>query len=163
MLWSEIFLSCLLWSWTKRRDGQPAGGEVALQRAWSVSMASVVERGPGLHFLARRGPASPLYYRGLLTPSDKHLHLCLQQPGRCPGRQLIEAAKETVKDQLLGDWHSQAAARVGEISRVLCVCCMLHLPSPHLILTTGQGKGIKSSILRSGRSDFLLQGLSDFF
>ena len=32
--------------------------------------------------------------------------------GRCTGRQLIEAAKETEKDQVMAEWHSQAAERM---------------------------------------------------
>ena len=85
---------------------------MALQRDCAVSMESVVERGPGLHFLALRGPASPVYCRGLLSPNDKHLHLCLQQPvGRHTGRQLMRQPKR-LKDQVLGEWHSQAASRV---------------------------------------------------
>ena len=80
---------------------------------FAVSMESVVQRGPGLHFSALHGPASPVYCRGLLSPNDKHLHLCSQQPvGRCTGRQLIEAAKETEKDQVMAEWHSQAATTV---------------------------------------------------
>ena len=72
-------------------------------------LLSVVEGGPGLHFLARCGPASPVNYRGLLNPSDKHLYLCLQHPmGRGTDRQLIEQPKRLGKNRF---WKSGTLRR----------------------------------------------------